>query len=149
SFRFEVIARVLTYPKQPKLLKVTSLLRYPVPIRGIMKRFLLAALILASLPSSSFGAALGTAARSVIPSDIQQIIAVDYRRMAGSPTAQALHDRVLPDNLKQFEGALKGVGILPDRDIDQLAFASFRVENKVQFVGVAQGQFSVKKIVTR
>jgi hypothetical protein len=114
-----------------------------------MKRIFLFALALALLPSSLFAAALGTAARSVIPSDIQQIIAVDYRRMAGSTTAQALHDRVLPENLKQFEGALKGVGIVPDRDIDQLAFASFRADNKVRFVGVAQGQFSVKKIVAR
>jgi hypothetical protein len=119
------------------------------PIRGLMKRALLAVTILAGLPGSLFGAALGTAARNVIPSDVQQIIAVDYRRMAGSPTAQALHDRVLPENLKQFETALKGVGIVPDRDIDQLAFASFRANNQLRFVGIAQGQFSVKRIVTK
>lgn len=114
-----------------------------------MKRLFLAGLVLALLPSSMFAAALGTAARNVIPSDVQQIISVDYRRMAGSSTAQALHDRVLPENLKQFETALKGVGIVPDRDIDQLAFASFRADNQVRFVGVAQGQFSVKKIVSK
>jgi len=114
-----------------------------------MKRALLAILMLTAGAGSLFAAALGTATRNVIPSDVQQIIAVDYRRMSGSPTAQALHDRVLPDNLKQFEGALKGVGIVPDRDIDQLAFASFRADNQLRFVGIAQGQFSVKKIVAR
>lgn len=114
-----------------------------------MKRYFLTVSLLSCLSGSAFAAALGTAARNVIPSDVQQIIAVDYRRMAQSPTAQALHDRVLPENLKQFETALKGVGIVPDRDIDQLAFASFRADNQLRFVGIAQGQFSVKRIVAR
>ena len=37
-----------------------------------------------------------------------------------------LKQQVLPDNLKQFEAALKGIGIDPDKDVDTLAFASFR-----------------------
>jgi len=82
---------------------------------------------------------LGTSARAVIPSDIQQIISVDYRALRSSDTAMALKAQVLPENLKQFEGALKGVGV------DQLIFASYRVPKQgIRIVGVAQGLFPVK-----
>lgn len=115
-----------------------------------MKRFglVFAALLLSGLPS--FAAALGTSARTVIPSDIQQIICVDYRALKNSPTAAALKDRVLPDSLKQFETALKGVGINPDTDVEQLTFASFRVpKSGLRIVGLASGNFPTKKIMTR
>jgi hypothetical protein len=98
-----------------------------------------------------FGAAmacampLGTSARAVIPSDIQQIISVDYRALRSSETAMALKAQVLPENLKQFEGALKGVGVNPEKDVDQLIFASYRVPKQgVRIVGIAQGLFPVK-----
>ena len=42
------------------------------------------------LASSAWALPLGSAARTVIPSDIQQIISVDYRAMKGSNTAMAL-----------------------------------------------------------
>ncbi len=88
---------------------------------------------------------LGTSARAVIPSDIQQIISVDYRALRSSDTAMALKAQVLPENLKQFEGALKGVAIDPDKDVDQLVFASYRVPKQgVRIVGIAQGLFPVK-----
>lgn len=114
-----------------------------------MKRFsfLLCLVMLGS--SLSFGAALGTSSRTVIPSDIQQIISVDYRALRNSPTALALKNQVLPDNLKQFETALKGVGLNPDTDVEQLTFASFRLKGKVMIVGVATGQFPTKKLLTR
>lgn len=88
---------------------------------------------------------LGTSARAVIPSDIQQIISVDYRALRSSETAMALKAQVLPENLKQFEGALKGVGVNPDKDVDQLIFASYRVPKQgLRIVGIAQGLFPVK-----
>jgi len=88
---------------------------------------------------------LGTSARAVIPSDIQQIISVDYRALRSSDTALALKAQVLPENLKQFEGALKGVGVDPDKDVDQLIFASYRLPKQgVRIVGIAQGLFPVK-----
>lgn len=93
---------------------------------------------------------LGSSARSVVPSDVQQIISVDYRALHNSDTAQALKQQVLPDNLKQFEGALKGVGIDPDKDVDQLTFASFRTpKNGVRIVGVAQGNFAMKTFLRK
>ena len=64
--------------------------------------------LLAGLPA--LGNALGTSARAVIPAEVQQIISVDYRALKASPTALALKNRVLPDNMKEFEGALTGVG---------------------------------------
>jgi hypothetical protein len=92
---------------------------------------------------------LGTSARVVIPADIQQIISVDYRALKNSSTALALKARVLPDQLKDFEGSLKGVGIDPDNDVEQLTFASFRGKKDVQIIGLAQGTFPTKKILAR
>src|SRR5947207_8996336 len=107
----------------------------------------LAALCL--VPVFSFGASLASATRAVIPADIQQIINVDYRGMEDSQSGQALKARVLPEQLKKFETALKGVGINPDKDVEQLTFASFRVKSGLQVVGVAQGDFAVYKVVDR
>jgi hypothetical protein len=93
---------------------------------------------------------MGSSARSVIPSDVQQIISVDYRTLRNSDTAMALKQQVLPESLKQFEGALKGVGIDPDKDVEQLTFASFRNEKKdVRVVGVAQGTFPTKTFLKK
>src|SRR5262250_2717672 len=68
------------------------------------------------LAAAAWAMPLGTSARGVIPSDIQQIISVDYRALRSSDTAMALKAQILPENLKQFEEALKGVGIDPDKD---------------------------------
>src|SRR5512146_1559747 len=114
-----------------------------------MKRFglLLALLSLSGLPA--LAAALGTAARTAIPSQIQQIISVDYRALKNSPTALAMKDRVLPDNLKEFETALRGVGINPDSDVEQLTSASFRADQNLRIIGLAPGNFSMKKMLAR
>ncbi|MBV9573878.1 MAG: hypothetical protein JOY93_07460 [Acidobacteriales bacterium] len=88
---------------------------------------------------------MASSARGIIPSDVQQIISVDYRSLKGSDTAMALKQQVLPDSLKQFEEALKGIGIDPDKDVEQLTFASYRkAKQGVKIVGVAQGSFSTK-----
>ncbi len=93
---------------------------------------------------------LGTSARGVVPSDIQQIISVDYRALKNSETAQALKQQVLPDSLKQFELALKDVGIDPDKDVEQLTFASYRSGKQgVKIVGIAQGQFPLKSFLKK
>ncbi|MBZ5567790.1 MAG: hypothetical protein LAN64_08055 [Acidobacteriia bacterium] len=114
-----------------------------------MKRIVicLCMLLLAGLPAMA--TALGTSARTVIPSDIQQIISVDYRALKNSPTAQALKARVLPEQLKEFESSLRGVGINPDTDVEQLTFASFRSKSGVEIIGLAQGTFPTKKILAR
>jgi len=126
--------------------------RYISANQFIMRRVLFAIFagaLLVSASVSAGAAALGSSTRSVIPSEVQQIISVDYRQVLNSQTATELHDRVLPDNLKQFENALKGVGIDPQRDIDQLTFAAFREKSELRMVGVAQGEFSLKKVFTR
>src|SRR5574340_1485292 len=87
-------------------------------------RWCVALLLLAAAPM--FAGALGSSTRAVIPADVQQIICVDYRALKNSPTATALKERVLPDSLKEFEDALRGVGVNPDTDVEQLTFASFR-----------------------
>ncbi len=117
-----------------------------------MKRsgYCLVVLMVLLLAVPSWGAALGTAAGSVIPSQVQQIIAVDYRQLAQSQTALALKARVLPDSLKNLEQALRGVGVDPDKDVDSLIFASFRTKDQgLRMIGIAQGQFSKAKIIKR
>ena len=104
------------------------------------------ALALVAVPG--WGAALGTSAGTVIPSDVQQIITVDYRQLADSPTALALKAKVLPDNLKALESGLRDVGINPDKDVDSLTFASFRTKDQgLRVIGIAQGQFGREKII--
>lgn len=93
---------------------------------------------------------LGTAARTVIPIEVQQIINVDYRRMRNSNTAMDMKAKLLPPNMKQFEDALKGIGVNPDKDIDQITLASFRQKDHgLQMIGIAQGQFPRKKLALK
>lgn len=93
---------------------------------------------------------LNSSARAVVPADLQQLISVDYRALKDSPTAMQLKQQVLPDNLKQFESALKGIGIDPDKDVDTLSFASFRSGKQgVKAVGVAAGPFAMKAVLKR
>src|SRR5262249_8906282 len=110
-----------------------------------MKRLLILAFaVIAGLPA--YGASLGTAARTVVPQDVQQIISVDYRTLRDSQAGRELRDKVLPENLKQFQDSLKAIGVDPDRDVDQLVFASYRIKSGLQTVGIAQGQFAAAKI---
>jgi len=93
---------------------------------------------------------LNSSARAVVPGDLQQLISVDYRALKDSPTAMQLKQQVPPDNLKQFEAALKGIGIDPDKDVDTLTFASFRTEKQgIKGVGVAAGPFAMKAVLKK
>ena len=114
-----------------------------------MKLFFSAFLFFSLMGQIAAAAALGTSARTVIPADVQQIISVDYRQLSNSSVAGELHDRALPDNMKQFESAVKGVGISPARDIDHLTFASFRDAGQIRMMGVAEGQFALKSIFAK
>jgi hypothetical protein len=115
-----------------------------------MKRFALVPMFLLLASFSISAAPLATSARTVIPKEVQQIICVDYRSLKASPTALALKDRVLPPNLKEFESALRGLGIDPDKDLESLAFASFRTPKQgLRIVGIAQGQFPTKTVLKR
>jgi hypothetical protein len=111
-------------------------------------KIILALILLCSL--SAWATPLGSSARTVIPSDIQQIISVDYRALKNSDTAMALKAQVLPPALKEFETALRGVGINPDKDVEQLTFASYRAGKQgIKVIGVAQGQFSSAAVLKK
>jgi hypothetical protein len=61
-----------------------------------------------------------------------------------------LRNRVMPPDLKRFEDALKKSGLNENHDVEQLAFALFRLKpdgDQLSTVSVAQGQFSVTDIV--
>jgi hypothetical protein len=106
--------------------------------------------VLLLLSAGAWPMSLGSSARTVIPSDIQQIISVDYRALKNSDTAMALKQQVLPPSLKEFEVALRGVGIDPDRDVEQLTFASYRSGKQgVRIVGIAQGQFPTAAVLKK
>ena len=70
--------------------------------------------------------------------------------MQNSNTAMELRDRVMPPDLKQFEEALRHSGLNENHDVDQLAFALFRLRNSadsLETVGIAQGQFDMDSIL--
>src|SRR5260370_24373822 len=70
--------------------------------------------------------------------------------MKGSDTAMAMKAKLMPQKMKQFEDALKSIGVDPDRDLEQITLASFRTKgNGLQIIGVAQGQFPRKKLGLR
>ena len=100
--------------------------------------------------AAAWAVAMGSSARGVIPSEVQQVITVDYRTLKNSSTAMALKDQVLPPSLKAFESSLKGVGIDPEKDVDQLTFASYRHGKEgIKVVGIAQGSFSSKTFLKK
>ncbi|MBZ5665376.1 MAG: hypothetical protein LAO30_12300 [Acidobacteriia bacterium] len=113
-----------------------------------MKNLCIAVLLLCA--TAAFAMPIASSARAMVPSEIQQLIGVDYRALKDSPTAMALKQQVLPDNLKELETALKGIGIDAEHDLDQLNFASFRTEKKgIQTIGVAAGSFSAKAVLKK
>src|SRR5437762_6190398 len=115
-----------------------------------MNRLLRNSLSVTLLSAMAFAAPLPSSVRPAIPSDVQQLICVDYRTLKNSDTAQQLKAQVFPDQLKQFEMALKGAGIDPDRDVDQLAFISYRTPKQaLEIVGAAQGVFATKAVLRK
>src|SRR5271157_4445335 len=106
-----------------------------------MKEFFASLFLSGVLCLSAFGAPLSSNARTVVPSAVQQMISVDYRALRDSATAHALKDRVLPDSLKQFEKALKGAGIDPEKDVEQLTLVNYRSQKGPRSIGIAQGPF--------
>lgn len=105
--------------------------------------------ICGGLTLSAGAAQLDTDARTAIPSNVQQIIVVDYRAMQNSPAAMDLKARILPPELKELEQALRVSGFDENHDVDSLAFAAFKTPNMEGSltVGIAQGQFSVPDII--
>lgn len=107
----------------------------------------LASLLLVSM---AFAMPLNSSARTCIPADLLQLISVDYRALKDSTTAMALKQQLMPDNIKQFEAALKSIGLDPDKDVDTLTFASFRAGKQgVKTVGVAAGPFNMKAVLKK
>jgi len=115
-----------------------------------MKTLVVRLLLISSLCLPTLAAPLSTNARTVVPSSVQQIISVDYRALRGSPTALALKNRVLPDNLKQFETALRAFGIDPNKDVEQITFVTYRpAKGGLSAVGIAQGPFKQKDFLLK
>src|SRR5258708_39686631 len=95
-----------------------------------------------------FASSIGTAARTVIPKDVQQIINVDYRRMKSSDTAMAKIDKLMPPNLKQLEDALKDIAEVHVSDLEQISLASNRIKvrHNLQISGIALAHLQLHKL---
>jgi len=106
--------------------------------------------ILFAAAVSAQAAQLSTDARTAIPHDVQQLVAIDYHAMENSTSAMNLRDRVMPPGLKRFEDALHKSGLNENHDVEALVFALFRAKgegDQLDTVGIAQGQFSVQDIL--
>src|SRR5215469_14360547 len=117
-----------------------------------MKKSLLALLSAVLSVAPALAAPLSSNARTVIPSAIQQIISVDYRALRGSQTAMALKNRVLPENLKQFESALRSFGIDPNKDVEQITFVTYRSDKDkagLSAIGIASGPFKQRDFLLK
>lgn len=114
-----------------------------------MKKFVTLVLAVMMAAGSAWAAPISYAARNVIPAEIQQLIVADYRTINNSPTALALKDKVLPQPLKNFESSLAKAGINTTSDVEQLIFATYRTEDGLRAVGVAQGNFPSKALTAR
>src|SRR5258708_23988462 len=102
------------------------------------------------LVSMAYAMPLNSSARACVPGDLLQLISVDYRALKDSSTAMALKQQMMPDNIKQFEAALKTIGLDPDKDVDTLTFASFHAGKQgVKTVGVAAGPFNMKAVLKK
>ena len=118
-------------------------------MKAILRVSIPAILLVAA--ASAPAAQLSTDARTAIPHDVQQLVAIDYHAMENSPSAMNLRERVMPPELKRFEDALRKSGLNENHDVESLAFALFRPKadgDQLDTVGVAQGQFSVTDITT-
>jgi hypothetical protein len=102
------------------------------------------------LVSMAYAMPLNSSARSCVPGDLLQLISVDYRALKDSPTAMALKQQLMPENIKQFEAALKAIGLDPEKDVDTLTFASFHAGKQgVKTVGIAAGPFNMKAVLKK
>jgi hypothetical protein len=66
--------------------------------RGVM-RFFKICLASVLLMSMAYAMPLNSSARSCVPADLLQLISVDYRSLKDSPTAMALKQQLMPDNI--------------------------------------------------
>jgi hypothetical protein len=115
-----------------------------------MKKISIALVLACAFCTSVMAAPLGTNTRTVLPAQIQQIISVDYRSLRNSSSGIALKNRILPENLKAFESSLRGMGVNPDVDVEQLTFVAYRTpKGTMRNFGVASGQFEPKKVMAR
>jgi len=126
--------------------------RHEIRRIGLLKRlvqFSIAAVVLA-VAAPVPAAQLSTDARGTIPHDVQQLVVIDYKAMQNSSAAMNLRNRVMPQELKEFDEALAKSGLNENHDVDELAFALFRPSNgsdTLETVGIAQGQFDTQGIL--
>ena len=117
-----------------------------------MKACLTLGILAALCVGTASGMPLNSSARAVIPADLQQLISVDYRALKDSPTAAALKAQIMDsqESVKEAEGALRSVGVNPDKDIDTLVLPSFRTPKQgIKLIFIASGPFNTKLVLKK
>jgi len=141
---------VLPHPSKATAPMTSTSLTHESDHKRSMKQLAIGVWFSAALCLPAAAAPLSNNARTVIPQAVQQIISVDYRELRDSAVARTLRDQVIPDDVKQFESALRSVGINPERDAEQITFVSYRGQkNIVYHVGIAQGPFQQKEFLAK
>jgi len=113
-----------------------------------MKKCCLVVLLLSA--AGAMAMPLASSGRALVPSEIQQLIGVDYDAIKNSPTALQLKDQLITQDLKDAEASLKAIGIDPEQDISQLDAIMFRTPKVgIQNVFIAQGSFSAKEVLKK
>ena len=105
----------------------------------------------ALLVSMAYAMPLNSSARSCVPADLLQLISVDYRSLKDSPTAMALKQQLMPDNIKQFEAALEEHRHRSRQGCRHARPSPPSAAGKqgVKTVGVASGPFNMKAVLKK
>lgn len=110
-----------------------------------MRKFVvnLAIGVAAMMNSLASASPVGSTAQTLIPFSAQQITSVDCQVVGKSGAALAFKAQASPRRLRDFESALRSVGVNPDNDLDNLTFVSFHDdEQKLRVMAVASGTLS-------
>ncbi len=99
---------------------------------------------------AAFGSSLGSTVRSAIPANVQQIIHLDYRRLRQPDITIGKKGELLPRVMKECEDVLRGIGIVPEQDIEQFTAATFyTASHGLDILVIAQGHFSGTRVTAR
>jgi hypothetical protein len=81
------------------------------------------------------------------PADTQQVVCTNLAQLRSSPDYPQLRVRLLSQQLRYFQDFLRGVGIDPDKDLDEVILG-WRGEaaDTAGFFGMASGRFQPDKV---
>lgn len=114
-----------------------------------MKKFIISAIVLASAALSAASPLTSTAKRW-LPSQSQQVIAVDQAALRNSELAGSMREQFSPQDLKLVAQDLKQVGVDLETEVSTLTFVTVRAKaGDLRSLLIAQGNFANKAAVLK